>query len=488
MRVQRDERATRGKQLDEAQRLLEAYAADGVSSQAEADQLLWLIDQSDQSGDYAIDQQVRQVRSSLALVGLILVVVGLLSGVVLAAGVFYYDGQAPVNVVAALGVFVVLQGLMLLLAVLAALPRGRVAVLPGMDGLQEALRLASPGRLVFLVARFLPQDMREALLSAVGRSGAHQRIYARVQLWAILRWSQLYALALNLAATLTFVYLVFFSDLAFGWSTTLKIEPAQFHQAVHTIALPWSWEPTLTPSLELVERSRYFRGTPFSPEQRGAWWPFLLTAMLVYGLLPRIIAFAFSTGRLHQATRQALVATPGTLGLLVRLRTPVQPGALNDTNESSPSDRLAQATLGTCPAVVDWSRAAGTAARAESLLGFEPVTFEPVGGSRTVADDRQAIATLGRSVTDDGVALLVKLWEPPVIETTEFICELRQAVGDRVPIRVVPVASDITGRMIADDPVLIEQWKRRVSALGDPWVVVADPVGLATKKPGDADV
>lgn len=482
MRVQEDERATRGDQLVQAETWRVALAREADPPTTDADRLLWLIDR----GDPSIDPHARQARSGLALAGLILVLFGVLSGVGLASGVFYYDGRSPVNVVAVLGVFVVLQSLLLLLAVLAALPRGWVARLPGMDGVQEALRLASPGRLALLGARLLPQDMREALFAAIGRSGAHQRVYARVQLWAVLRWSQLYALSLNLAAVVTFMYLVFFTDLAFGWSTTLKVHPAQFHEAMLAIALPWSWHESLTPSLELVQRSRYYRGTPFKPELRGGWWPFVLTAMLVYGLLPRVIAFAVASIRLRKSTRAALIATPGALDLLARLQ-PQRVVSAQDGDDAASSPSPERVVTGARPVVIDWSRAAGSAARAAALLGVEPAGYEPAGGARSVRDDRQSIVSIGRSVTGDGVVVLVKLWEPPVIETTAFLSELREAIGERLPVRVVPVASDASGRVIGDGPVLVEQWRRRVGALGDPWTAVAEPVGHDPSDKGVGD-
>lgn len=481
MRVQSDERATRGDQLAHAARWRDALENQANPPASDTDRLLWLIDQP---GDPAIDERSGQARSGLTMAGLILVVIGLLSGVALASGVFYYDGNAPVNVVAVLGVFVGLQGILLMLAVLAALPRGCFRWLPGMAGVQEALRLASPGRLALLSSRLLPQDMREALSASIGRSGAHQRVYASVQFWVVLRWSQLYALAVNLAAVLVFLYLVFFTDLAFGWSTTLKVQPAQFHDAMHALALPWSWQPSLTPSMELVERSRYYRGTHFDPQMRGGWWPFLLSAMLVYGLLPRLIAFTVASIRLRRSTRVALLATPGALELLSRLSRPATSrGGIDDDDAASdvPGNSAQAIVLGGRPVVIDWSRAAGSPARAVALLGLEPAGFEPAGGSRTVEDDRQTLAAVGKAVTADGVLLLVKLWEPPVIETTCFLSDLRKAIGDRLPVRVVPVASDLSGRVIGEDPVLVEQWRRRVHALGDPWTAVAEPVGLADR-------
>lgn len=484
MRVQQDERTGRGDRLAQSAALQARLLADPNPPTTDADRLLWLIDQAD---DQPATHCARQARAALSLVGLIVAAIGLLSGAALASAIFYYDGNAPVNVVAVLGVFVVLQTLLLLLAVLTALPRGWVRWLPGADGVQEALRLASPGRVALLGARLLPQDLREALSAAIGRAGAHQRVFGRVQLWAILRWSQLYAAALNLAAVATFLYLVAFSDLAFGWSTTLSLSPDAFHRITQTIALPWAWNDALTPSTDLIERSRHYRGTDFDPTSRGDWWPFLLTAMLIYGLLPRVIALVIASIRLRQATRLALVSIPGAQELLQQLQATPTATKTHDADAASPIETPQPVALGNTPIVIDWSRAAGTPARASALLGVEPASFEPAGGSRSVEDDQRTIEAIGQRVNGDGVAIMVKLWEPPVIETTDFLKALRRAIGERLPVRVVPVASDTDGRVIGDDPVLAEQWRRRVDAIGDPWTRVAEPVGLTAPQAERAD-
>lgn len=440
--------------------------------------------------DVDSDQAGRQVRSGFALIGLILTLAGLLSGIGLASAVFYYDGTQPVNIVAGLGVFVLLQTALLLLAAVAALPRGWVMKVPLAEGVQEALRLASPGRLGLLASRLLPQEMREGLAVALGRTGAHQRVFGRVQLWTILQWSQLYAFALNVAAVATFAYLVFFTDLAFGWATTLKIEPAEFHRMVHAVALPWWWLHEAVPTLELVERSRFYRGTAFKPELRGAWWPFMLAAMLVYGLLPRLVALLIAHQQLGQATRRALVVMPGVQGVL-RSLDEVQSEESNGDDAAASIGPATDLALGDAPIVIDWSRAAGSAARASRLLTRSIERVYPAGGSRTIAEDEAQLAEIGggtprdSTTADAGVAVLVKLWEPPVIEFTDYLKQLRSAVGQGVAIIVVPVASEPGGAVVSADPELASQWRRRVSAVGDPWLAVGETVGLDSEEATD---
>src|SRR5690606_41422347 len=106
------------------------------------------------------------------------------------------------------------------------------------------------------------------------RAGRHQRVYAGVQKWALLRWSQTFALWFQLTALAVSLVLVVFTDLAFGWSTTLTtgdplLDARRVHRATAVVAAPWRWFiPDAQPSLELIEVFRYFRATPGSVSAR----------------------------------------------------------------------------------------------------------------------------------------------------------------------------------------------------------------------------
>lgn len=474
-RLSHDEQRPRG-EIVQRDRLLAARLEKEVEPGTGDDlaRLRWWVEHAE---DEQADETADQVHRALSLAGVTLTGLGLLLGAGVALGVFYYDGQRPVNVVATLGVFVFLQAGTLLLAILAALPAGALSRVPGLNALQEVLRLASPGRLAFVLARFMPQDMREALASAMGRSGAHRRVYGRVQLWAVLRWSQLFAFAFNLAAAAVFVALVLFTDLAFGWSTTLRIEPGTFHRLTSGVSLPWSATGHAVPTLELVERSRYFRGQAFDPVERGAWWPFVLLAMLVYGLLPRLVALTWSQVALGRVSREAMLATPGASAVLRRLHGDTAAHDAGEADGGADAGDWPDGGVGDRPVVLDWSRAVGSAGGARALLGVEVDEVLPAGGARTMEEDAAALAQAGQAVRQDagrsrGVVLFVKQWEPPMLEVLSFLRSLRESVGDGVAVRVCPVSRDAEGRVVSDDPEHLGQWVRRVRTVGDPWLRV----------------
>lgn len=473
-RLNHDEQRPRGELVARDRAIAAELVSMGADAPADdAARLAWWMAKAQ---DAEAEETADQVSGALSLAGVGLAALGLLLGAGVALGVFYYDGQQPVNVVAALGVFVFLQAGTLLLAVLAALPAKSLVRLPGLGAVQDVLRRLSPGRLAFVFARFMPQELREALALAVGRSGAHRRVYGRVQLWAVLRWSQLFAFSFNLSAVAVFVALVLFTDLAFGWSTTLSIEPVSFHRLTSVVSLPWSATGHAVPGLELVERSRYYRGQGFDPVERGAWWPFVLLAMLVYGLLPRLVALVWTQAALGKATRRALLATPGVSAVLHRLDRPGASAVEAQHEGDKGAEHWPASGVGDRPIVIDWSRAAGSAGRARAVLGVEVDALLPAGGARTPGEDAALLEQVGRDVADAGsprgVVLMVKRWEPPMLETLEFLKALRLAVGDAVPVWVCPLAEDAEGRRVSDDPEHLAQWVRRLRTLGDPWLRV----------------
>lgn len=154
----------------------------------------------------------QRVSAALRVATLGLVIVGLGLGWLTAAGVFYYDGSHPVNIINFMAVLVGLQLLLLLFTALTILPDKIMRYLPGIQSLRETFSLFSPGRLSQLFSRFLPGRYRIALLSFWGNANRHRALFGRVEKWLILRSGQVFGVAFNLGALAGCLYLVVFSD------------------------------------------------------------------------------------------------------------------------------------------------------------------------------------------------------------------------------------------------------------------------------------
>ena len=271
----------------------------------------------------------QQVEHARRLMSLIVLLAGLVVGNGTAAIVFYYDGTQPINVLPVLSVFVLLPIVFLCFLCLREVLLKLIPILLGRTGLQQSLSLWSAG-LMAALQRLLPQQYREAMQLTIGRSSAHYRLYGRLHRWILLTWSQVFAIGFMLSAIAWFVFRLSTTDMAFVWSTTFDLEPQTMAAITNSLALPWKHlAPHATIDLETIKQTRYFRAhhSALPPdvhaEELGRWWPFLLAAMLTYGLVPRLLALLTCLWRQHAALRWCLVRAPGAADVLDRMNSPV---------------------------------------------------------------------------------------------------------------------------------------------------------------------
>lgn len=377
----------------------------------------------------------RQAVQLYHVLGVILAVAGLIVGWGLVQAVLHYTGDAPINVIHALAVLILPQLVLLLFWLLAML---RV---PLLGHLGAVLRFLNPGRLTRLVAQRFPTPAEQRL--GVLWDPENAVVLAPAARWLFSLWSQLFSVAFNVGALLAMLYLIAFSDLAFGWSTTLNLDSGTFHRFVGTLAWPWhGFAPEAVPSASLVESSRYFRletgalGSGPSAERAvllGGWWPFLVAALVCYGLLPRLLTLLISWQRLHHHLRHGLPRLPGAPELLARMNSPLvstaalQPEAVAEIEPHKGLPRPAAPLATSKCAVVAWS---GSIAAPDRItprlpgLGLEPTVVLHAGGARTTAEDAETIARLCTQ-REQGVAVVAKAWEPPLLEFVDFVQQVR---------------------------------------------------------------
>jgi hypothetical protein len=375
----------------------------------------------------------------------LLAIAGLAAGWGLARAALYYTGDRPINVLNVLGVLVVPQMLLLLVWLLAALPRA----VPLFSSLQSAARFLSPGRLARRLAGWFPAHSRQGL--EVIWDPGKVIVMAPAARWLFSFWSQLFAVWFNLGVLAALFYLISFSDLAFAWSTTLSLDNAVFHRAL--LALSWPWHglfPDAVPGAELVAVSRYYRleegsltAAPALAAQLGGWWPFLVAAIVCYGLLPRLLTLLFSWQRFRHHLGKALSRMPGAPELLARMNSPLVSTAARQpettaqgfpaADRSSPAPTIP--TIPTLPCtVVDWSGSVGGMDERQALeprlraMGIEPLAFVAAGGACTTQQDEATVGALC-GATGAGVAVITKSWEPPLLEFVDFIRDVRARCG-----------------------------------------------------------
>ncbi len=436
----------------------------------------------------------QRTADALRWISAALVLAGLFFGATAAWGALSFQPQGRINVVAVLALLVLLPTLLLVFALLNALPARLRRALPLIGAEREGGGLLQPARWAL---RALPQSARESLDAVFARGVSVERLAAPIQRWLLLSASQGAAVAFQVGALSAAIALVVFSDLSFGWSTTLRVEPATAHGIASALATPWAalW-PDAVPSLALVEQTRFFRiaskpSPALDPELFGQWWRFVVAALVVYGLIPRVVFFAVASVRLRASLTRATIDAPGARGLLERMRDP-----LVELGHVGRDEAIAGVGLGAdetipldsspwpdAPVVVSWSEAIESSPGLAAQLNVANEGILAAGGRLAAAADLEAAARAAeRARADDrDVAVVVRGFEPPVLEVVDFLVELRRRLGDGRTIVVGLTQAD-------DDHARV--WRRRIDSIGDPWTrcTRALPSLGGARSEGDGDV
>jgi hypothetical protein len=421
---------------------------------------------------------LRGLRAALALAGL---VVGWLA----ATAVMRYAGDHPVNVWDFLIAFVGVQ--VLLLALLVAsflLPLAGLGT-PALGLARSALGAVYPR----LAARLSPGGAAraDAWRTLWHRMRSRRSLYHAVEPWVLLSLTQAFGVAFNVGVLAATLRLVVFTDVAFGWSTTLvELDGPRFHAVTRAVAWPWRalW-PEAVPSEALVEATRYSRldaayalagaGRSAHPELVGGWWRFLVAAVIAYGLVPRALLLALA--RLREARLLARLPHDDAEvdRVVARLTAPhVDTRApLGEVTPELPSARAAGPSAersGAPWAIVLW-RDVPDGARLEaalsSALGGPVVRVRRAGGK----DHEEAGADWEALGAGAEVVVVAEAFEPPDRAVRRLLAELRRALGAKRPVRVVLVgdANGAPGGPRDDD---VRVWRDGLAPLEDPYLAV----------------
>ena len=413
-------------------------------------------------------------------VAVVLIIIGTVLGMLSAAGALYFDGGQRVNVLALLALLVGIQLITLAMTGCAMVPAPWRRKVPGLDSLTDALSVLSPARAgVAMLLRIAP-TLSSVLDMFVASARRQRRVLARARRWTLWCWSQEFAVAFNLGVLLVFVALVVFTDLAFGWSTTLDLSPSTVKRLTDGLSTPWrSLIPDAVPSLALIEASRFFRAGAVAsaePEVLGQWWRFVLVSLLLYGLAPRLALLGFAKWRRVRAIRFTVEHLPGAPELLYRLNNEWVASAAPSDEAPSEAGHIAGPRLSVAPTsgsctVVLWGLNdldPDTVAKVvHAATGLDPIESHHAGGASSVEHDQSVVGHLAGSGTP--LVLLVKSWEPPLAELTDFLSDIRNVSQEARSLIVVPISQSSNIAPVAEDVAI---WRDRLWRLADPWLSV----------------
>ena len=425
----------------------------------------------------------RAVSRALASVGVLLALGGVVLGWGAASAVMSYGGGHPVNVWDFLLAFVGVQVLLLALLLALFLVPLAAAGAP-VAGLFRAAVGAAYGRL----AGRLVRDGREGEWRALWhRLRSRRSLYHAVEPWLLLSLTQTFAVAFNVGALVAVLRLVVFTDVAFGWGTTLvELDAGRFHALARALAWPWRaiW-PDAVPSEALVAATRYSRlegaylvagaGRSARPELVGGWWPFLVAALLTYGLVPRALLLALSRGRAARLLATLPHDDAEARRVAARLSEPhVETRAPLAEAPAAPARRGAARAGALRPdtpaALVLWRDVPGGAAleaAASRSLG-RPIAAVHAAGGRGHEEARTDWAAAAAGA--DPVVVVAEAFEPPDRGLRRLVEDLRRALGPRRTVLVLLVgAGPGAGAPRTED---VRVWRDALEALEDPFVGV----------------
>lgn len=359
---------------------------------------------------------------TLALIAFFL---GLLSGI----GLLSYSGKEPVNVIYFMAMVIVFPLLTMTLTLFAMLRA---------NSSQSVLVHVSPAFWMEKILSLLPGRMQENIREL--------KISPLLANWMVIKRSQLLALFFSFGLLLALLGAVVTKDIAFSWSTTLRIDPETFYGFLHALALPWrDLFPSGVPSLELIEQSHYFRlGDQLSETMignaavLGEWWRFLAFATVFYALFLRFLMVVIASFGLSHAVKQSIFALKGTKKLLREINEPiiithgVQPEVAFVPSDSSYGQIIHVLDV-SYDVVQGWAMTHGELLLLCDSMGIATPKYFEVGGAHSLEEDSEVVAK-----SKGEVLFFVKGWEPPTKDFADYLHELTVKVDKVI---VVPVGT-----------------------------------------------
>ncbi|MEA3456037.1 MAG: DUF2868 domain-containing protein [Campylobacterota bacterium] len=396
-----------------------------------------------------ISERLTKLLSSSTL---ILLIIAFFLGIFSGAGLLHYSGNEPVNLLYFLATVFFLP-LLTMTMTLWAMMRANQA-----DTLLVHL---SPAYWMERIVLLLPVKNREVVNNL--------QINPLIGNWIVIRRSQELALAFSLGLFLALIGVVASEDIAFGWSTTLQITPEEFHHFLSMIALPWrEFFPQALPSLELIEKSHYFRlGGKLSSDMissamlLGEWWKFLAMTTLFYALILRFMLFLLASSGLQRAIGRATLSIEGVRDMLRQMQEPL---ISMDAPVLEPSFEISEHLDIVVDKVIEehYDAVIGWAFDRELLMIFNEVegidakVMYEAGGLHSLEEDQEVIDD-----ADGDILFYVKSWEPPTMDFIDFLTALSQKKSSSITI--YPLGTMEQDYRAADDA--FEIWAQKVDKL-----------------------
>lgn len=402
-----------------------------------------------------------------------------------------YNGTEPVNVATYLGWLVLTQIGIIGFALVALLLR-RIGWLSAeaslLTGLVKTIWSALAIRLNRHLLDRVPAEKRRSVESFFGSSNVFRQLYGGVAIWPLIGALQWFGICFNVAAIITTVALVVFSDRAFGWQSAVNFSPEQIHQLTQTLATPWSSivPSAAAPTLAQIAGSKIVLKDgirQLTTANLVAWWPFLVASVIVYGFLPRFALWIFTIVMERRALRHLTFEHVACDRLYERLTAHrfqsqaagPEPKPVDETQPTrSPQSTL---SIDEKDAVIlmgeELRRQIDESSFAKLILArFRLKPSHWLAWSESSASRGHLLDEVKNvlSSTDfPPIVILEEAWQAPIAEKLDNLRALRNAIGATAKIIVVLVGRPKVGNILTPaKPSDLRVWEKRLQTLADP--------------------
>ena len=434
----------------------------------------------------------------MSLARILGVVAAFLIGSILAWSILSYSGGTPINIFTCVWIMIVPQLLLLSflgLSTLLSRPGGRGA-LKGFYPVTAMFLRRLAARAKKNNQNSPPISNRKRLITLFDLANRRNTFYGPVLLWSFFVLTQLIGVWFNLGLLTATGLKLAITDLAFGWQSTLFPDPATVFTIVDGSALPWSWAVTdAHPTLSQVAGSRMILKegiVHLATPDLVSWWPFLIYAIICYGLIPRILLLTWGYWKQHRTLAAISFSTGACDRLLQRMQTPglqrsVPPGS---DQSSAPLNRTSPAAMPAAPER-DYARSMGPGIalipeeivhlfaedvlrnRIAAALGLNMTARIPLeqNAGVDITTLKHLLEEIDTPPEELRLVVVTEAWQPPLRETLSWLAGLRQAAGPHTGLIVGLVGKPQgNNRFTAPGPVDRTIWEQAIKSLNDPFI------------------
>lgn len=441
-------------------------------------------------------------QDTATLITWITLILGAIIGATTANALLNYSGKTAVNVsgyfAVLVGLQIILLGLLLIFLLLRSIGARWLRsslYCKLMTGLFKKLFT----RLLLRSQNAAGAEVRLNFQSALGRIRINRQEYGSLYFWPAFLLIQLFGCSFNggvLAATLIKVSL---ADIAFGWQSTLQIDPSLLAEIIHYLALPWSWFVPVDiayPSLSQIEGSRIILKDGIyhlATNDLVSWWPFLLLGVFTYGLLPRLCLLGIGLIRYKLNLRRLRFDSARFRQLQQRMLNPiVETQAVHPGSEQTEEDLslagaqdnalISPATLTTAGAKLllipdelfddlDRDQLESQLSSHEGAGPFHKLRIGSLDQS-----EEELYSLIARTLHENactGIVLLQEAWQPPLREILSLLRRIRHELPRHYPLSIALIGKPSKATLLtsARTPDL-NLWRKTLHTLADPYLAL----------------